>query len=209
MGNFGTLGRRLAMASALLLSACATPMPGIDVTRFHLGQPIPADTIILQPPPGAPAFSLEYQSYANVLSTDLAAAGLRRVSNDPNAAYIGILNIEQARREGPPKPPRFQIGIGGGTGGRRGGIGGGINVPVGKPGSSTVTVNSLSLQIKRRSDATIVWEGRAVQERDGDGDLSAAMPALSHALLAGFPGVSGQTIRVKAPGVMAPGVKAK
>ncbi len=203
MGNFTSLGpqvalQRLALSGALLLAACATPMPGIDVTRFHLDQPIPADTIVLEPPPGAPAFSLEYQSYANMLSVDLAAAGLRRISNDPNVAYIGILKIEQARREGPPKPPRFQIGIGGGTGGGGGGIGGGISVPVGKPGASTVTVNSLSLQIKRRSDATIVWEGRAVQENSGDAGLAAAIPSLSHALLAGFPGVSGQTIRVKA-----------
>jgi hypothetical protein len=197
MGKFTSVGKQLAIAGALLLGACATSNTGIDVTRFHLDQPIPADAIMLVPPPGAPPFSLEYQSYADALTSDLAAAGLRRVANDTRSAYVGVLTIEQTRREGPRKPPKFQIGIGGGTGGRGGGIGGGVSLPVGRSESGAITVNSVSLQIKRRSDSTMVWEGRAVQEA-GDTSLAAAMPALSHALLADFPGQSGQTVRVKA-----------
>jgi hypothetical protein len=53
----------------------------------------------------------------------------------------------------------------------------------------------LSVRIKRRSDGTMFWEGRAM---DPSGTASAGAGArLASALFRDFPGESGRTIRVK------------
>ena len=194
----------MAPAAALLvLAGCTTSAPMAEVTRFHLGQPIPADAIALVPAPGAQPFNLEYRAYADALTADLAAAGFRAVNNDGRSAYIGVLTVEQTTRAGLPRSSPFRIGIGGGgfSGGGGGGVGlgGGISLPVGKARPNDIRVNMLALQIKRRSDNSIVWEGRAVQQIAADAaaaSLTAAVPALSRALLSGFPGPTGQTVRV-------------
>lgn len=197
-------GRKLAgpMAAALLLAACATRAPVAEVSRFHLGQPIPADSITLVQDAAGQPLSAEYEFYASAMTPDLAAAGLRRVAGDPRSAYVGVLKVEQAVREGPPKPPPFQLGFGGSSGGYGGGVGGGVSIPIGKRRTGDVRVNQLSLQIKRRSDNSVVWEGRAVSAIAADAPasaLTAAVPGLSQALLAGFPGPTGQTVLVKLP----------
>jgi hypothetical protein len=55
--------------------------------------------------------------------------------------------------------------------------------------------------MRRRSENTTVWEGRAVEQVSGNaqGTLNAAVPRLSRALLKDFPGPSGQTVRVQSP----------
>jgi hypothetical protein len=189
----------MASMAALALAGCATT-PATEVTRFHLGQPIPSDSIQLEPATGMDANSLEFRSYAAAVATDLDAVGLHRAADNGRSAYIGILKVEQTTHETGPRHSPFTIGIGGSTGGYGGGVGGGISVPVGKPSASAVRVNMLSLQIRRRSDSTMVWEGRAVHEIAADAPASAlpsAVPALSKALLTGFPGPNGQTVKVK------------
>jgi hypothetical protein len=191
----------LAVAAALALAACATT-PTAEVTRFHMGQPIPSDTIqvVPSPDPVAPgtAMSLEFRTHANIVAQDLARHGFRLVETGPSA-YLAILNVQQTTRAGMPSSSPFRIGIGGATGSGNVGIGGGINVPVGQPRNNDLRVNVLSLRIRRVSDSSAVWEGRAVQEipaRDQGSSLSAAVPALSRALLNEFPGESGRTITV-------------
>jgi hypothetical protein len=197
-------GRVAVWGLAALLAGCATtPPPGVEVTRFHLGQPIPGDSIALVAGPGIDAKSLEFRSYAAAVATDLGGVGLRAADAAARTAYIALVKVEQTSRPGgPPKSSGLRIGIGGGTGGSGGGIGGGVSVPVGGTRSRDVRVNELSVQIKRRSDNSMVWEGRAVQEIAADAPASAlpaAVPALSRAMFADFPGPSGQTIRVKTP----------
>ncbi len=191
--------RAFALATLLILAGCANGPTPIEVTRFHLGQPIPADTIQLVQAPGIPAGALQFQTQANALTADLAAAGLRR-SEAPDAAYIGVVSITQQRSEGPVKPPAFSIGIGGGGFGGGGGIGGGVALPIGKARRTFVTTTILEVRIRRRSDSSAVWEGRAIDVRRSDGEAAnpgGVLPALSHALLANFPGVSGRTVKVK------------
>lgn len=192
----------LAVAAALALAGCAST-PTAEVTRFHMGQPIPSDTIriVASPDPVAPGtpVSLEFRTHANVVAQDLARHGFRPVENAPSA-YIAILNVQQTTRAGIPSSSPFRIGIGGATGSGNVGIGGSINVPVGQPRSNDVRVNVLALRIRRASDNSAVWEGRAVQEipaRQQGSDLSAAVPALSRALFAEFPGESGRVVTVK------------
>jgi hypothetical protein len=94
----------------------------------------------------------------------------------------------------------LSVGIGGGTFGRNVGIGGSVNIPVGRSRPNEVAINMLELQLKRRSDNSVVWEGRAVSEARA-GTAGAApgtvVPQLADALLRDFPGTSGQTVRVR------------
>lgn len=201
----------LLTAVLLALSACATTAPMADVTRFHLAQAIPTDSVsvvasssptatpvaaaptaILAPEQG----SLEAAAAASAITAEFVRLGFRPMSGS-SSAYIATYRIEATSRQGPPKPSRFNIGLGGGTGGGfgGGGIGGGVNFPLGgtRAGDS-VTATLLVLEIKRRSDNSIVWEGRATQEvlaKDGN-----PIPGLVRALFTNFPGPSGQMVQV-------------
>ena len=190
--------KHLALAATLAVAGCASN-PGIEVTRFHLGQPIPSDTIELQPGPGGDANGLEFRSQAAIVAADLNNVGLHPAEGRGTSGYIGILNVGQSSQVGPPRQSPFSVGIGGFTGGSNGGIGGSVQVPIGNARSSVVLTNMLALQIRRRSENTMVWEGRAIEQApSGSGaTLTAAVPRLSRALLKDFPGPSGQTVRVK------------
>jgi hypothetical protein len=63
-----------------------------------------------------------------------------------------------------------------------------------------LTATLLEVGIRRRSDATVFWEGRAVSEaRTGSAEAAstAAVERLAGALFRDFPGESGRTIRVR------------
>ncbi len=188
------------LGATLLLAGCATTPPMAEVTRFSLGTPIPSDAIALVPPPGTEAGSLEFRTHAAVVARELDAVGLHPVGADGRSAYVGVLNVLQTTRLGPPKRSPFSIGIGGGTGGGGGGIGGGVSFPVGKAPTAEIRVNMIDLQIRRRSDSSMIWEGKAVQEIAADAPqaaLTAAVPALAKAMLTGFPGKNGESFKVK------------
>lgn len=192
----------IAVFAAIALAGCATT-PTAEVTRFHLGGPIPSDTIrvVASTDPVTPgtAVPLEFRTYAAVVAQDLARQGFRPVETG-RTAYLAILNVQQTTRAGIPQPAPFRIGIGGGTSSGNVGIGGGVNVPIGSPRNTDVRVNVLGVRIRRESDNTAVWEGRAVQEIPASAqgsNLSAAVPALSGALFSEFPGESGRTVIVK------------
>ncbi|QXQ07690.1 DUF4136 domain-containing protein [Sphingosinicellaceae bacterium] len=201
------MATRLAALSALaLLAACSTGPQGAEVTRFHLGQPIARSTVALVPAEGGQG-GLEFGSYADAVARELTAQSFIAVpAGDTTAAYIGTITVTQTARPGR-SGGGFSIGIGGGVGGGGygrhggsfGGVGGGVTVPISGGHPNDIRATTLGLQLKRRSDATVVWEGRATSEAQGAaGDLDRAVPELAHALLAGFPGARGQTVRVKA-----------
>ena len=95
--------------------------------------------------------------------------------------------------------PPVSIGLGGGSygGGYRGGVGVGGGVSFGIGGKTReLYVSELSVQLRRRSDNSTVWEGRAITESVGDQPVETAA-RLANALFKGFPGESGVTITVK------------
>lgn len=186
-----------AISGALVLAACTTGPQGAEVTRFHLGQPIARSTVMLEPAAAGQPFSLEYRAYADAVARELATQNFVPVTSDPTSAYIGTISITQKMQPGP-RRGGFSIGLGGGSFGRGGGVGGGVTVPVSGGRPSDIRTTTLGLQLKRRSDGTVIWEGHASQAAQGpDGDLPRAVPVLAHALLSGFPGPAGQTVRVK------------
>ena len=188
--------RLVAAIGIGLAAAGAGARQTAEVTRFHLGEPIARSTVKLEAADPRDTGSLEFASYADAVAHELTAQSFV-VANDPASAYVGVINVTVAARAGRPRGS-FSIGIGGGSFGRGGGVGGGVAVPVAGGRPTDIRATTLGLQLKRRSDGSIVWEGRATTEAQGPaGDPSRAVPLLARVLLTDFPGPRGQTIRVK------------
>ncbi|WCT72332.1 DUF4136 domain-containing protein [Sphingomonas naphthae] len=189
---------RATLALPLLaLAACATA-PDTRVTRFHLNQPIAPAAISIEARDPALA-NLEYETYAGAVNGELARNGFTPAPRG-TAELVAVVDVQRQYSAGPIKPPPFSIGIGGGTFGRNVGVGGGVTLPVGKARATELVQTNLAVQIKRRSDNTVIWEGRAVTQAKGGTEQAAAAnaaPKLAAALFGGFPGESGRTISVK------------
>lgn len=192
------------IASAFALAGCATQSPPTQVTRFHLGQPIAPAEVAVEPRDPTAKQSLEFQNYASAIGAELSRNGFRTAPNLAASELVAVLDITRGTREGLDRPSPFSIGLGGATfgGGRGGGIGvgGGLSFPIGKRRSGDLTLTEIAVQLKRRSDGTVIWEGRArTAARAGTDQASVANAAtkLAAALFQGFPGESGRTIEVK------------
>lgn len=192
------------IAGSSLLAGCTqtTRSNPVDVTRFHLGAPLAERTsVAIEPGVGSMDAGPEFSFFA-----DAVAGELNRVGYVPTPAgqaltsgYIAAVSFKRdslgAYRERPP----VSIGLGGGgiSGGRGGGVGLGGGLSFGLGGKTrNAYVNELSVQLRRRSDNSTVWEGRAVSQTVGDQPADTAS-RLSRALFKDFPGESGVTITVK------------
>lgn len=186
--------RILLLATALATSVPAVAAP-IEVTRFHLSQPLAGMTIAVVPPGGVDAGSLQYQGWLAGISAELARAGFKPVAAGQPAELTATPRIDTQTSTQQRSSP-FSVGIGGGTGGGHGGIGGGFSFPIGKGSTRTLVLAMLNLQISRNADATVQWEGRA-SEAVKPAEVNASINRLTRAMLTGFPGVSGKTVKVK------------
>ena len=186
------------LAALLLPSVAHAATVKVEVTRFHIlappAPPLTGSSITVEPADPAAASSLQFGALAAVANAELAKAGFTLAAGGQPPDHVARIsltgNSEVVRKRSP-----ISIGIGGGTGGWNGGIGGGATVPVGG-GTGTVTAALMTLQIRRTSDGSAVWEGRASTIAPSIDPISAA-PVLLQALLKGFPGQSGQSVTVK------------
>lgn len=200
----GRPGRAWAMAAALIataptLAGCATAVPPVNVTRFHLDRAIERGTIFVEPAPGTDGTGLEYGAYAAAVTDELRQIGYVPAESVAGALYVAVVSLERGTRAAPPKPSPVTVGLGGGTGGMGGGFGGGLTIALGGGKRGAITATQLAVQLKRRADGTVMWEGRARMEAREQ--APAAQPGLGAARLAGalfggFPGESGKTITV-------------
>jgi hypothetical protein len=207
----------LPLCAALALAGCDTTAGGpVQVTRFHLAEPIaPGSFSVTATPaegPGSPMApdSLELKSYADAVGAELTRLGFTPAA-DPTAAEIAVSVIVDRGSRPDPRPHGATVGfgIGGGSfGGGYGrhsggfGVGGdvGTTVPIGGNGVHYIVGTRMQVQIKRRSDGSTIWEGRAMTEASGTSAAAspqAAVTKLAHALFTGFPGESGRTVTVK------------
>lgn len=196
----------LALAAmTLALSACATTGSNLgptEVSRYNLGTPIAAGTVTIEPAPGGSATGLDYGLYADAVAAEMARIGFAPTPAGTTSQYIATVSFRRDGRGTVQTPPRFSIGLGGGSfgGGRGGGVGLGGGVSTGIGGSTReVYVSELFVQLRRRSDGTVIWEGRA--QRPGmsgrpDTQPNATAARLANALFRGFPGESGITTTV-------------
>ena len=187
----------VAMLGTLALAGCTTG-PTTQVTRFHLNQPIAPGQISVEPMMGADRGSAEFQTYANIVAAQLAKIGFREAPGLSKSEQVAVVQVDRAFFDGPPRSS-FSIGLGGGSYGWHGGAGGSVGTTfAGKPTQNVST--RLIVQIRRRSDGTTIWEGRAeTSARFGtpESQPAAAVERLASAMFQGFPGVSGRTITVK------------
>jgi len=187
----------VAMLGTMMLAGCSTE-PGVQVTRFHLNQPIAAGQISVEPMMAADHGSPEFQTYANIVGAELARIGFTEAAGLARSEQVAVIQVDRMFFDGPPRSS-FSIGIGGGNYGWHGGAGGSVGTTfAGKPTQNVAT--RLIVQIKRRSDGTTIWEGRAeTHARFGtpESQPAAAVQHLASAVFQAFPGVSGRTINVK------------
>lgn len=196
--------RPLLLSTLLLasLAGCATAVPPVEVTRFHVGDPARSGTIAVEEMPGNPDVSLEFRTYAAAVDQELQRVGFTPAATGARSDYVALVGFRRSFRptgygnDGRP----VSVGVGGavGSGGYSGlGLGIGINLS-GRPKDEVMT--ELQLQIRRRADSTTIWEGRALtQAREGTPAAQPGLAAqkLAAALIGGYPGESGRTITVR------------
>jgi hypothetical protein len=199
-----------AVPLTLALSACATAVPPVEVTRFHTENPATSGSVSVEEMPGNPDISLEFKTYAAAVGQELQRVGFIEA---PGAAseYVALVSFRRIFHptgDGRPyKPVSVEGAVGGaiGGGGRYGrnynssGVGLGVNINLSGPPKDIITTE-MFVQIRRRSDSTAIWEGRAfTQARQGTPAAQPGLAAgkLASALFGGYPGPSGKTITVK------------
>ena len=189
-----------ALLMAASLAACTTGAggPAADVTRFHLGQPVARAQIAVEPADPAEAGSIAYRGYTAAVARQLTRLGWTVVASPANSEQIATVHVEQATRETLRQRSPVSVGIGGSTGGWGSGVGAGVSFGLGG-GPREIVGTLLQVRIKRRSDGTVFWEGRATSEARAnrpEGQPNVAVEKLADALFRDFPGESGRTIRV-------------
>ncbi|WP_425230919.1 DUF4136 domain-containing protein [Sphingomonas sp.] len=189
--------------AATSLAACATTGGAgagtpADVIRYHLGEPLPRGTVMVQPAAGGDG--LAYQPFADAVSRSLGGAGYAAPVPGGDVQFIAEVSVARVSRA-EHRPPPFSIGLGGATfgGGRNSGfgLGGGVDVPVGRGRTVIFDSTELSVLIKRRADQSPVWEGHARTVDRQTADKQVLADKLARALFTGFPGESGRTITVR------------
>jgi Domain of unknown function (DUF4136) len=187
----------LALAS---LSACVVPTGPVEVTRFNRA----AEGVVY----GSGSYSVEVagdsaagQGLAASPYLAAVAREMQRVGyvdkvgggSDVTAEVrVGTERYEPARRS------PVSVGVGGSTGSYGSGVGLGVGIDL-SGGPKAQVETTLNVRIVRRSDNLVIWEGKATQVAKVDSPAAQpgiAASKLAAALFQGFPGVSGETIRV-------------
>lgn len=174
---------------AASLAGCAATIPPVEVTRFHLKQPIAGGALAIETAP-----TIEGATYGNAVRNGLVRHGF---NEGTPADYTAKTTFSRLSREQARSSP-FRIGIGGGSYGGGLGIGVGTSIGLGST-RREIVVTRLAVQLVRNSDKSVVWEGRA--ETEAPANAPAAQPGLAaqklaEALFADFPGESGKTVLV-------------
>jgi len=188
--------KTVLIGAALALGGCAAKLPPVEATRFHLGQPIAAGTIHVEPLPGSGG-GLELQTYMNAVQGELVRLGYP-VSSAEAAGYIVTVAVERDTREALAARSPVSVGVGGAAGGYGSGLGVGVGISLGGRARDTI-ITELRVQMKQRMGGGLVWEGRAQMEardRTPAAQPGIAAGKLAGALFKGFPGESGRTISV-------------
>ncbi|HEX8401239.1 MAG TPA: DUF4136 domain-containing protein [Allosphingosinicella sp.] len=215
-----------APAALLALSACATGLP-TQVSRFQ-ALPAPAgQSFIIQATDPQNQGGLEFSRYADLVRRNLISEGYVEASSPASATFVVSLDygVDNGQTKVVTRPGigggfGFGSGFGAGFGfGRFGyhrpfysrfGYGGGFRSPFyygwndpflsgyGEVDSYTVYTSYLDLDIKRTADGQSLFEGTA-KARSRTDNLQVLVPNLVEAMFTGFPGNSGETVRITVP----------
>ncbi len=187
----------LALAS---LSACVVPTGPVEVTRFNRA----AEGVTY----GGGSFAVEVAGDSAAGQGLAASPYLAAVAREmQRVGYIdkvgggsdvtAEVRVSTERYE-PERRSPVSVGVGGSTGSYGSGVGLGVGINLGG-GPKAQVETTLSVRILRRSDSLVIWEGRASQAAKAGSPAAQpgiAASKLAEALFQGFPGKSGETIRV-------------
>lgn len=207
----------LAPVALLAVTGCASPFRA-NVSRFQ-ALPVPqGQTFTVEARDPANRGGLEFGQYANLVSRELERVGYRQA--DGSTANLRVFldyNVAPGRERIVSRPDAFGAwgpGWGPGAGfyrpwyGRRGRAGFlyGWNDPFLWGGgwggqqidSYTIYESQLRMEIERAGSGERVFEGTA-QAISRSADLPYLVPNLVEAMFTGFPGNSGETVRISVP----------
>jgi hypothetical protein len=203
-------GRAKLVAAALLMlavAACASPF-NARVSRFQSQLPAPAgQTFAVVADEPALAGGLEVSQYAHLVQDRLAQLGYTPVTDPAQATLLVRFDYgvdkgrERIRSTGfGPDPfwgPWYGYGRFGYGPWRRGLWGYGWYDPWFDSGveSYTVYTSGISMKIDRRADGQRLFEGKA-EAVSTSNRLQYLVPNLVEAMFTGFPGNSGETVRI-------------
>jgi hypothetical protein len=196
----------LPVALAIGLSACATPFKA-DVSRFAVPLPAPQGqsfAVVAEDP--KLAGGLEFATYANSVAAEMQELGYVRAAAPESADLLVRFDY---RVDGGRERVRTDFngagafgpawGPWGGWGGRGFGAWGfGFNDPFfGGPNvrSYTIYTSGIDLKIDRAADGQRLFEGKA-EAVSRSNRLPRLVPNLVDAMFTGFPGNSGETLRI-------------
>lgn len=210
-----------ASAGALAVSGCAQNFTA-NVARFQRLPEPTGQTFRIEPANPRNAGGLEFASYASLVAQHLGQVGYRPIQGSGPADLVVSLDYGVgAGQQKVVTTPGFDCGFGGGYGGFGGGFGGwgggyggfggwggpwryGWGGPWGggfggfggcpDVNSYTVYQSQLTMNITR-ADGAKLFEGRARAHSTTD-NLTVLVPNLIDAMFTGFPGNSGQDIRI-------------
>ncbi len=195
--------RRFLIACALVATpAIAAP---VEVTRFHTSEAITAlglvghgGAVFVTGVQGTDPTSLVNRPWFEAIERELAGQGWGFATAGAADRVVEVdLQRETIRRERERGP--VSVGVGGSTGRWNSGVGLGVGFDLGG-GPKDLIATRLRVVIKDRASGRALWEGRAENVEKAGTPLAQAEPAarrMAHALFAGFPGRSGDTIKVK------------
>lgn len=174
-----------AIAALALVAGCSTVggggMPtqrGTSVTRIHLGGEIVRGQVAVEPRFTTQAVGGVYEpGFGVTVANELRTLGFAPAANPAASEFIATVDV--ATGTGPALAGRAPAMPG---------------ETMAAAGDST----QLAVQLKRRSDGSIVWEGRArAPARAGTVPSTRTVQTLARALFKDFPGESGRTILVQ------------
>ena len=177
----------VALAGAVLLAACKGFDPGrlipgsapprTEAYRAHSDEPITGATIAIGPANSARASDPLVRAGVAAVGRELAALGFTPVAGVGQAQLLGSVDVSTGTAS--ELVANAPAGLRTAT-----------TLPPGAPSTGLV------VEIRRRSDASLLWQGRAATFRPPrNGDPATLARPLAHALFLGFPGQSGRTIR--------------
>lgn len=197
--------RRLALPaiSLALLIGMAVPAQAapVEVTRFHTPETVALlgkGAVFVTGAPGTDPQSLQAAPWIEAVARELGTQGWGFATSGAADRVVEVSLDQQTqhfRRERGP----VSVGVGGATGGWNSGVGLGLGFNLGG-GPKDMVFTRLVVVIRDRVSGRALWEGRAESaEKAGaaSGRTEALSRRMARALFQGFPGRSGDTIKVK------------
>lgn len=185
-----TFRTALAAGALGLVAACSTSgagdagptLRGTNVTRIHLGSEIARGEVAVEPRFATQAAGGVYQpAYAAAVAGELRTLGFTPSATPATSEFVATVDVATATIAAlKARTPA--------TG----------TTPAGAAADPNIVASQLAVQLRRRSDGSIVWEGQAqTAARAGAAPSTSTVQRLARALFRDFPGESGRTINVR------------